>query len=480
MSTHALVDKPMRPQFPMNDDDLERVAAVLDRTELNESHPAHLRIDRISIERRAFLANGASPRIVREASFLQKPCRKDSPGVLPVLAAAFLAIASITGCKTPTHAEAKIQAEQRWGQVRGQVKVQLARQQFKRGHFEDVIRTLDEAIALDPKSGEAYALLAKANLELGKPRAASQILAIAEKVGCSSAPLHYLRGVVLEQRDDFTGALAEYEKACALDSTESLYLQARVETLVELDRATEALSLIDANVDGLDDSAGLTLLGARIALLHGDIDGALKRFQNPSFRSADSQLATEEFGNLLATRGRHREAIRLLSSRCNDEEPCRLSETGQRTLAECHLATGHPELAMMVLAQPPISEATDPPTKKLIAKAALASQQYLLALEAIEAARRRHNDTELELLLATTHWKRRDLPGAQEVLNRILQQNPSDVEAWCLLGETHLELGRPDEANAAWERALELDPGSRWAMVRKQGLEGSNGEPARP
>jgi Tfp pilus assembly protein PilF len=88
----------------------------------------------------------------------------------------------MTGCKTPTHAEAKVQAEQRWSKVRGQVKLQLARQQFERGRFEDTIKTLKEATSLDQTSAESFALLAKCNLELGKPTTAEQVLATAAKL----------------------------------------------------------------------------------------------------------------------------------------------------------------------------------------------------------------------------------------------------------------------------------------------------------
>src|SRR5262245_11384428 len=73
------------------------------------------------------------------------------------------------GCQTAsTHAEAKVQAEQRWSKVRGQVKLQLARQQVERGLFDDAIKTLEEAVALDPTSVEGYAYLARANLEKGR------------------------------------------------------------------------------------------------------------------------------------------------------------------------------------------------------------------------------------------------------------------------------------------------------------------------
>ena len=425
---------------------------------------------------RAFIAKSKSPRIVDESSFLATATRSISTSwyYVIVIALGFFPLAA--GCQTPTHAEAQIQAEQRWSQVRGQVKLQLARQQFDRGHFEDAIKTLDEAILLDPASAETYALLVKANLELGKPGTAGQILAKAGMLGCDSAELHYLQGVVLEQRDDLQAAAAEYAKAFAMDPSKSNYLMARIETLVTLDLASDALALVDQHIHQFDDNAALALLGARIAMMQGDLDSALERFQNPSIRDADSQIAAEELGSLLSGKGHHREAIRTLSGLCEAGELCRLSVTGQRILAESHLAIGEPDAALRVLSTPPISEASDGRVRLLVAKAALGAGQYMQALEAIDAARAgRAGDAELDLLLATTHWKRGDFPGAEAVLTEILNSNPADVEAWCLLGEVYNDSGRPEKASEALGRALEIDPESRWASNRIRQIGVNNG-----
>lgn len=424
---------------------------------------------------RSFVAGGASPRIVEEISFLASAVTpRKNASMTKAMVSLVLGLAVAPGCKTSTHAEAKIQAEQRWSEVRGQVKFQLARQQFERAHFEDAIKTLEETLALDPKSAAGYALLAKANLELGRPSTANEILAVAAKRGCASAELHYLGGVVLELRDDLPGALAEFEKACSLDPSEAGYLVARVETLVALDRAKEALQLIDRHVHAFDDDAAVLMLGGRIALMLGDLDGALERLQDPALRPADSRIATEELGALLAAKGHHHEAIRLLGPLCEGVDDCRLSATGQRVLAESHLAVGDADLALRVLSQFPFAELKDSAAHLLTARTALAAGQFMLALSSLESARGQSGDeVEIRLLLGTTHWKRGDFGGAEAVLEDLLKAAPSDVEAWCLLGEVLHDSGRTAEAMEALGRAMELEPGNRWATDRLKQIEAS-------
>jgi|CXWL01.1.fsa_nt_gi tetratricopeptide (TPR) repeat protein len=385
------------------------------------------------------------------------------------------ALSFMTGCQTPTHAEARVQAEQRWSQVRGQVKLQLARQQFERGLFEDTVKTLKEATALDQTSPESFAMLAKANLELGKSTTAEQALDAAAKLGLASAELHYLHGVVLEQRNELAAALSEYEKARTLDPTKVTYLLVQVETLVALERPDEALALADANANQFDDDASVALLGARIAVLTGDAKGALERFRNPAIQNAGSRVATEELGSLLASQGHCPEAIRILQPLCELVDGPEISAGARRSLAECYLKGNEGQLAIHVLSGHAAANPADGASQLLLAKVALAGGEYMTALQAIELARRgKPVSSDFELLLAATHWKRGDLAGAESVLDGILNTNPADVDAWCLMGEVLYGLDRIEESRTAFERALDLDPECRWAADQLGGTDGQN------
>ena len=115
--------------------------------------------------------------------------------VIPIV---LLAVLGVGGCDTLTHEEAKMSAERRWCEMRGRVKLQLAGQQFDGMLFSEAIETATEAMALEPMLIDAYVLVAKANLELGKNTSAARTLEAAARVGLKSPVLFYLEGVVLD------------------------------------------------------------------------------------------------------------------------------------------------------------------------------------------------------------------------------------------------------------------------------------------
>jgi len=106
----------------------------------------------------------------------------------------------------------------------------------------------------------------------------------------------------------------------------------------------------------------------------------------------------------------------------------------------------------------------------LLAQAALASGEYLTALQALENARDGKDSPEIRLLLATVHWKRGDLEKAQSVLDEVLSASPADTDAWCLLGEVRLAMGHLPEAREAFERAIFVDPECGWAAAQLSGM----------
>jgi tetratricopeptide (TPR) repeat protein len=62
------------------------------------------------------------------------------------------------------------------------------------------------------------------------------------------------------------------------------------------------------------------------------------------------------------------------------------------------------------------------------------------------------------------YWRRRELQHLQRELvryQRAIEHDPTATAAYSLLGETHLKLRQYEDAEAALEKALALDPESR-------------------
>ncbi|UCC32497.1 MAG: tetratricopeptide repeat protein [Phycisphaerales bacterium] len=388
-----------------------------------------------------------------------------------------------TACSTLTHSDARQQGRQRWNQVRGRVKCQLAEQQYQAGLFEDAMRTITESLALDPNQVDAYALLARANLELGKPASAQRVLDAAQRVGVTSADLIYLQGVILEQRDDVQAAIEEYAQARALDPNNVDYLVAQAECLVALNRPAAAFELLDEHADRFDDEGTVSTLAAHIAALLGNVEEASKRYERALVTYEGSRLIAEELGRLLVRARRYEQALAVLGplaakSNGNGEGDGAV----RRALATCYLATGDSASAKHVLSDYAASHPDDTLAQLLLAKAAIATNDALTALRAVDLAQQHEPDRpELWFVRAAVRWKRGNLVAAASDLYDVLQNNPEDVEANCLLAEVLRGQGQLTAARTYFERALELDPACAWAAEGLKSLRNAEwSEPMQP
>jgi len=369
----------------------------------------------------------------------------------------------LSGCHSPSHHEAKQQAEQRWNEVRAGVKFQLARQQYDSGLFDDVVRTLSESIALDATRPEAYVLLAQANLELSKPASAEQAIEAARRSGLDSADLHYMRGVILEQRNDHNAAVAEYAQARMMNADNVDYLVAQAECLVVLDRPEEALSLLDENMHRFDANGTIAVLAGRIAALLGDWEGAAKRLGQAAVILSESPIVAEELGLLFVRAGRCEEAVALLRPLI---EAAGESEAAavRRGIATCSLTLGDPTSAKAVLIDYARLHPEDGPAQLLLAKAALETNDLLPAARAADLAEQLAPDRgDTTLIRAAIQWRRTDYAAAADTLYGLLEREPANVEAYCLLAEVLRAQGQDDSARDCLERALRINPSCIWA-----------------
>ncbi len=409
------------------------------------------------------------------------------------------------GCQTTTHAEAKLQAHGRWNQMRGRVKQGLAEQQFEARLFEDAIVTITEAISLDPHQPDAYALLTRANLELGKPASAQTALDAARHAGIDSADLIYLHGVILEQRGYIQTAHARYTQARKLEPKNVDFLVAEVECLVALDRAPEAFELLEENADRLDDDGTVMALAAHVATQLGDVDGAIRWYRraliaqsgrgqgwetravstlssrlpsdfsedriNGTPATAGCRLIREELGRLLVDQRRCAEAVGVLTPLTHPEVDTDANGVTRRALATCHLLLGDPASARSVLLEYAGTHLDDTLAQLLLAKAAIATGDLVTALRAVDAVQQREPARpELWLVRATVNWSRGRFTAAASDLHDVLQNDPDDVDAHCLLAEVLRAQKRVDAARTHFQRALKIEPDCAWAAAGLESL----------
>jgi len=385
-----------------------------------------------------------------------------SPPTRTILVAGLLIVSlSVPSCQHVTMKQHKIQAKQQWKQVRGRVQYQLAKQQFDHGHFLEATRTATESLALAPKDEASYALLAKSFLELGKLASAAQTIKTADIAGINSPELIYLRGVILEQRNQQSQACVLFEQASQSQPEQTDFLMATAECLVSVGEVKHALALLEESKTKTDDSPEVCVLTARIADLLGETNRAIQQYRTCDISASQAPLVVASFGRLLVKTKRYEEAIAILQPLLGTEDA-----TGEvlRNMAYSYLATGQPAAAKTVLAIHVKKMPADVQAQLLYVQASLETNDMVSALQSLDRAMS-HGPTnkQVRFLLATVQWQRKHYLQASDILKAFLNDYPDDVEAHCLMGEINLALANTRIANDHFQTALELDPNNTWA-----------------
>ena len=138
----------------------------------------------------------------------------------------------------------------------------------------------------------------------------------------------------------------------------------------------------------------------------------------------------------------------------------------RRALAACYLTFNDPATARDTLVDYAQAHPDDTLAQLLLAKAAVATDDMLTALRALDLLRQYEpNHPEVRLLRAVIQWRRGNLDGAAASLQDVLATKPQDVEAHCLLAEILLTRQRPEAARTHFEQALRIDPDCTWALA---------------
>lgn len=371
--------------------------------------------------------------------------------------------------------EARSDAQQRWDDLRGSARLQVAERHLKAGRFDEAEKELNIIHAAVPNNVKAYKLATQLWLEKGELARARD--AVTRAAALSDDPeVEFLAGIVAERYDDPALALEHFERASRNAPRVVDYVLARIETLLTVGREFEALALTEASMRDFDANVQLRTLAAQIHRSLGLRAPTIDRARE-AVRLSDGEIqAIAELGSSLVWAGRNSEAIELLQPLVNEAAVAgapqgNSSDTDGRVpepersdialyLGRAYLQDGQPVKAMQVFRRLASQESDNAVAWSFYANAAVMAGEFQEAAGALETARREKPSTELDLLSSFVAYRLDDFDQAFEFARRVLARDDRSVDAYCLLGQSAEAMGELDTARKAYTDALAIEPQS--------------------
>lgn len=336
------------------------------------------------------------------------------------------------------------QAHERWDNVRGEVKLRLAKQHLDSGRLEDAEKVLEQAAGITPKEPQVFVLLARLRLEQGRLAEARQAIVSARALNADDAEIHYLAGMIAQRYGEVELAVDAYQSALQRMPNNANYLLALGESLVAVGRDIDALELIESRAGDFDSNAPLQMLAARICRLVGLRNTAVEHAREALRITPDDPFVIADVAELMHWAGRYQDVIATLQP---VTERAAKKQTGaaaspqysvthgiRRCMASAYLALSKPADAMRALDPVMSGSDLDDATRILFARAALDAGDFNLADRTLQPLRDAGRPAlEVLLLSAAVSFESGDRATARTYAVRALTQDAKSIEAKRLL-----------------------------------------------
>lgn len=357
--------------------------------------------------------------------------------------------------KPPTQRE---QASAQWNSARAGVLGNLAGDQFDTGNTEEASKTIENAVALDPKNLRLRILAARIAIETGKLEIAQSELEVASEIDPTDAEVEYFKGIVAQHWTKHEEALAHYTEASARKPDDVAYLLARAETMVVLGRTDEALRTLIDRSSYFEHSAPLRDAVGQLYEQKGQTAEAAEYYRQASVLDPDDDAIRERLAVALYRTGRHRDALAQINRLLEKEE---WAARGDLLIlaGECRFEQG-----LTVEARDTFEAATRVDSSLIfawhgIARTSLALNDLRRASLALKKASALDPDNASTwLLIGYTKMREGDSNGAFQAFSRASTLDSSDPVALTMMGLMLERSGQADRAIDLYGRALAADP----------------------
>lgn len=383
----------------------------------------------------------------------------------PIALAVLITLLIGAGCGSKDNKqEEKKLATERWNRARAGVMVTMAQNQYANGDMEKARKTVDEAVRLSPDSSQARLVSARLHIEKGQLEAAERELVKARELSPNDGEPYYLSGIVMQRWQKHEQAYENYKLASERSPAELAYLLAVAESLVTLDRDSDALTLLQSKADYFEHSGTIRDAVGQLYMQQGKFLEAARSFRQAAVLSEDEPAIRERLALSLYKSGQHREATDVLTKLVTVQP---FDKRGDlfAILGDCQLVLGRARDARYSFETASQLDEFDPVAWRGLGRAALETGDFTRAeLSLKKSLRYDAQRPETHLLLGYLHTQTQKYEPALQSFLTASKLNPTDTFALCMVGHAYEKCGKPDMALRYYSRALQIRPSDRMAQ----------------
>jgi tetratricopeptide (TPR) repeat protein len=197
---------------------------------------------------------------------------------------------------------------------------QMSEQAFLAGDLTKAAKHVDISISMNDKVAKSYVLRGRIKMEQGNIEDAIVSFKKAEETDSKNVEAQYYQGIIAERITRYDEALAYYQKATELDATNPQFVIAAAETLVQLQRVSEAESLLSSKLTVFDHNAGIRQSLGQIAVLQKKPEKAVNYFNEARILASDDRTILEDLARAEMAAGDFGQAERHFFKLLRDEK----------------------------------------------------------------------------------------------------------------------------------------------------------------
>jgi tetratricopeptide (TPR) repeat protein len=379
--------------------------------------------------------------------------------IISTLVVLMVAMALMPGCSS--YAQKKRDAHMKWSKVSAKAKVDVAKDFFRNGRYEDALATARQCVLSDPELAAGHLVIGKVYYVNGRFAQAQSALIQAVGYDENLDEAWYWLGEIALHNKTPLQALEHYNRAMSIRPTSTDYIIAVVETYASQGRYEDSLRLLEGKMELMPANADLKVADADISQRLGRTSQAIRMYSQALLIDSDNVDIAESLGYCYIEQENYKDAARMFE-RVAQDATGENKTAALKLLAMCSMNSGQYGKAVGYYNTLSLEKRDDEQLWLQMGQAALgAGAPNRAGVCAARALSLRPGWPDAIALEGCAQYLKNDYDTAIQTFSRLTTNEKMGGFAWLMSGRCYQQLGRQALADKAYENASQLNPQSK-------------------